>query len=203
MARRRFGRTSSSQTRCRYCVGDGIRRAMNFRSSAAITLTVDTPGGSRPCGARDRTQRGRGQWCPGAGYAGRMGETDDQDATGQAGRDDGSRLGEILHGAARGGGRGDGDDGHAGAHHRAWACGTDTPSGRRPSARARRAGAVAAGAAQAASWPDRGRALGLRRWRRAAFGALPAAMRRRPWAARPMAWWCGWDLNSGSRRCWA
>jgi hypothetical protein len=50
---------------------------------------------------------------------------------------------DALRRRSWGGGR-DGDDGHAGAHDRARACGTDSAAGRRPPARARRAGAVAA-----------------------------------------------------------
>jgi hypothetical protein len=42
---------------------------------------------------------------------------------------------DALRRGSWGGGR-DGDDGHARAHDRAWACGTDSATGRRPPARA-------------------------------------------------------------------
>jgi hypothetical protein len=126
-----------------------------------------------------------------------MGETDDQDATGQAGRDDGSRLGEILHGAARG------------------AVGAMAMTGMRvlttelglveqtpPQAVGRQRARGARALLRRAPRKQRRGLIEVAHWAfgaggGAAFGALPGAVRRRPWAGPVygLVVWLGFELG--------
>jgi hypothetical protein len=138
----------------------------------------------------------------GCGYARRMGEPNGQDPTGQPGRDDGSRLGEMLHGAARGA---------VGAMAMTGMRVLTTELGLVEQTPPQAIGRQRARGARALRRAPRKRRRGLievAHWAfgaggGAAFGALPSAMRRLPGRARPTDWWYGWDLNSGSRPCWA
>jgi hypothetical protein len=131
------------------------------------------------------------------GYAGRMGEPNGKDAARQPGRDDGSRLGEMLHGAVRG------------------AVGAMAMTGMRvlttelglveqtpPQAVGRQRARGARALLRRAPRKQRRGLIEVAHWAfgaggGAAFGALPRAMRRRPWAgpAYGLVVWLGFELG--------
>jgi hypothetical protein len=130
------------------------------------------------------------------GYAGRMGEANGKDTTRQPGRDDGSRLGEMLHRAVRG------------------AVGAMAMTGMRvlttelglvehtpPQAVGRQRARGARALLRRAPRKQRRGLIEVAHWAfgaggGAAFGALPRAMRRRPWAgpAYGLVVWLGFEL---------